>query len=155
MISRVPKLLVLVSALFIPFTSLGCKKYDPFATPQETLRTFVKAYNSGDKVMLKKCGVVEELLDVLTYEDDHAGLIRHVPVEEIELSILSCEYKRPDITKRFTTDKAVVTCKFTSKSDSSFSLTIDILLAKKRHSFQDFSETSKWQIMQVLDSHEY
>jgi len=140
--------LLLVSTLLFNF---DCKKIDPYGTPQETLRTFVKAYNDGDKELLRKCGQVDRLLELLTYEDDHAGLIRYVPIEDLELSIISCDFQRPDLTKRFTTDKAVVKCEFTSITDRDFYLKQDISIAKKRHSFQDFSETSRWQIMRVIE----
>jgi hypothetical protein len=130
--------------------NFACKKQDSFETPQDTLRTFAKAYNTGDTKLLKMCGVVDNLVKDLTYEDDHAGLKRDVPIKDIELNIISCDFQRPDLTKRFTTEKAICTCEFKSTSNKKFKLKKDILVAKKRHSFQDFSETSRWQIMSVF-----
>jgi hypothetical protein len=131
-----------------------CKGVDPFGTPQETMRTFIKAYNEDDKILLRKCGQVDDLLKKLTFEEEHAGLVRYSPVKDVKLNIIACDFLRPDLTKRFTTDKAVVTCEFTSATDNKFYLKDNISVAKKRHSFQDFSETSRWQIMVTVEQEE-
>lgn len=143
-------LLLIFFITFILFLNFCCKKADPFDTPQETLRTFVKAYNAGDTKLLKMCGVVDNLLKDLSVKEEHAGLIRNVPIKDLELNIISCDYQREDLTKRYTTEKAICSCEFTSKTDKKFKLKKDVLVAKKRHSFQDFSETSRWQIMSVF-----
>lgn len=152
--TRLFKSLFIFLIFFVITINFCCKKSDPFDTPQATLRTFIEAYNNGDTKTLRMCGVVDTLLKDLTIEDEHAGLIRYVPVEDLELKILSVDFKRPDLTKRFTTEKAICSCEFTSKTDKDFHLKEDVLVAKKRHSFQDFSETSRWQIMSYLGEEE-
>ncbi|MBU1627710.1 hypothetical protein KKB18_10115 [bacterium] len=151
---RLRKSVISIIIFLFFFPILCCKKSDPFGTPQAALRSFVDYYNRGDLKQINKCGVVDGLLNDLKVEDEHAGLIRKVPVMDLQLKILTCNNLRPDLTKRFTTEKAICSCEFTSETDKKFYLKQDILIAKKRHSFQDFSETSRWQIMSVFEDDE-
>jgi hypothetical protein len=142
---------IFLSLSFLLSLSISCTGLDPFSTPQETMRTFIKAYNSEDKDIMKRCGIVDDVLNILTYENEHAGLMKHIPVQEIKMKIISCTFDTPDITKIFTTENSIVTVEFTSETKKDFYVKEKILVSKKRHSFQDFSEASKWQIMGLAD----
>jgi hypothetical protein len=125
---------------------LGCSANIPdYSTPQYALRTYVYAYNHGNGVMLRKCGMATQLNNAFTKskfdENDEETLI---PVENIVFKVKDIEEGDMSVTKFTTVRRVWLDVEFTSETDPEFYLRKKILFEEQRLQYES---KTMWHIL--------
>ena len=132
-----------ISVLFV-----GCSE-KPYGTPEAALRSYVKAYNEGDKQGMAKCGNDAEMHKILTTTEE--GLLGNpvrVPVKDIDFKVLSVTQKpRSTISNYYLTEDAWVRAEFRSRKNPKFHKVVTVRLVNRSHSF--YMEEPHWQLVPV------
>ncbi len=129
---------------------VGCAFKPSFDTPEETVQTYVWAYNHNDKALMNKCGFNANVNKLFRIKIDVGiGEPKYEVVHDIRAKLLKKEWTRPTATTNYTTDRLLLTYRFTSSSDPTFDIENKLFLVKRRNSFADFLGPIRWQLMSL------
>ncbi|MCD6326198.1 hypothetical protein J7M28_01395 [bacterium] len=135
---------LLVLVLSILLLGCGSKEVD-LRTPESTLRTYVNAYNSGNRRALLACGRATGLKDAFTIEAfDKDGKITALPVTNIEHQVLSSIPGHTSVTRMVTTSNVTLVVRFTSKVEREYDRTMNVRLQCRRVAYE---EEDVWTIL--------
>lgn len=129
---------------------LGCAFEPEFDTPDATVQTYVWAHNHNNKDLMTECGYNADLYKVFRVRTDLGiGEPTYEIIHEIQAELLMKEWARPKTTRKYTSDRALLLYRFTSKADPTFDVQGKVLLVKRRNKFMDFSDPIRWQLMSL------
>ncbi len=143
------KLSIAVCALCATLVVLvGCSE-KPYGTPEAALKSYVKAYNEGDKQGMAKCGNDAEMHKILTTtEESLLGSPVRVSVKDVDFKVLSVNQKpRTTVSNYYLTEDAWVRAEFRSRDDPKFHKVVTVRLVNRTHSF--YMEEPHWQLIPV------
>ncbi|MBN2209677.1 MAG: hypothetical protein JW759_10335 [Candidatus Coatesbacteria bacterium] len=127
---------------------LGCGFKPKFDTPDATVQTYIWGYNHGDQNLMKKCGYDADLYKLFRVTIDVGiGKPEYQPVRDIQAELLTKEWARPKTTRKYTSDRALLSYDFKSESDPTFHVRAKLLLVKRRNTYMDFADPIRWQLM--------
>ncbi len=124
----------------------GCSE-QPYSTPEAALKSYVRAYNEGDKQAMARCGNDAEMHEILTkVEEDLLGNPVRVPVKNVDFKVLSINQKpRSTVSNYYLTEDAWVRAEFVSRDDPEFRKVATVRLVNRTHSF--YMEEPHWQLV--------
>jgi len=105
---------------------------------------------------MTKCGFSADLNKLFRIRIDvGVGERRYEAVHDIRAELLKKEWTRPKTTTNYTTDRLLLTYRFTSRSDPTFDIDTKLLLVKRRNSFADFLAPIRWQLMPLESAEQH
>jgi len=135
---------VLISLIII--LSLGCgEKEVDLSTPEGTIRTYVRAYNMGNKRVMRMCGMATDMRDAFTkmgFAED--GSPKKVNVDGIQCEILKSIPGKVTVTRMFTTRTVTLIIHLTSKFDRDYDKVLKVRLQCRRTAYD---EEDVWTIL--------